>query len=295
MSFNISFIQPERELVHVPRQMLLARVVVGAVQAALQHSPNALDRIRRDFPAHVFFVSVVHALALVVVLKAVVGVGFVRVNLRSKFHRRQNLLASRQVSTTRQRHRLDAPRFFLAHSKHARHMSSAALRCGALVLVHRPALPADKAFINLYRAAKRFHFIPARLAQTVKQEPSRRLRDRKFLAQLHRGDTLASGEQQVHAVYPLVQRNVRGFKHRALERGEIFLARVAAVKAFLAACLASYDPIFIAAERAHAPKRPDARFDVGASGFRVWEKLEQLAHAHCQTVVTNFGCGGFCV
>jgi hypothetical protein len=42
---DVAFVQPERELIDVSKEMLGTRVMVDAMQPALQDSPNALDRV----------------------------------------------------------------------------------------------------------------------------------------------------------------------------------------------------------------------------------------------------------
>lgn len=44
---DVSIIESERELVNVPTKVLRADMMIGAINAALQDSPNAFDAIRR--------------------------------------------------------------------------------------------------------------------------------------------------------------------------------------------------------------------------------------------------------
>ena len=45
MDFYVSLVKPERELIDVPRQVLDAEMVKGAMIAALENCPNAFDSI----------------------------------------------------------------------------------------------------------------------------------------------------------------------------------------------------------------------------------------------------------
>src|SRR5579864_4726941 len=44
---HVALIEPERELVYIAMQVLVAGVVIDAVQPALQNGPDALDAVRR--------------------------------------------------------------------------------------------------------------------------------------------------------------------------------------------------------------------------------------------------------
>ena len=41
--FHVPFVQPKRELIDIAEQVFLARVMINAMQSALQDRPNALD------------------------------------------------------------------------------------------------------------------------------------------------------------------------------------------------------------------------------------------------------------
>src|SRR6266576_4412019 len=53
MPLNIALIEPESELVNGPAKMLRADMVEGAVDAALQHGPDASDAVSRNVVASV--------------------------------------------------------------------------------------------------------------------------------------------------------------------------------------------------------------------------------------------------
>jgi hypothetical protein len=60
---------------------------------------------------------------------------------------------------------------------------------------------ADERFIDFNDAFKLFEFRAARLAQPVKDEPCRLLRDSNFLGELHGRNALARRHKQIHRVH----------------------------------------------------------------------------------------------
>jgi hypothetical protein len=54
MTRHIALVEPESELVNVPAPVLRADVVEGAINAALQDSPNGLDAVGRNAIADIF-------------------------------------------------------------------------------------------------------------------------------------------------------------------------------------------------------------------------------------------------
>jgi hypothetical protein len=48
MTLHVAFVESERELVDVPTEVLRADMMIGAIDAALQDSPNAFDAVCRD-------------------------------------------------------------------------------------------------------------------------------------------------------------------------------------------------------------------------------------------------------
>ncbi len=53
MPLHVALIQPEGELVNIPRQMLRRNLMVNAVDSALQDGPNRFDAVRADRPTRV--------------------------------------------------------------------------------------------------------------------------------------------------------------------------------------------------------------------------------------------------
>lgn len=62
------------------------------------------------------------------------------------------------------------------------------------------------------------------------------MRDANFLGELQAGNPFASRDQQIHGVYPLVQRDMATLKDGARADGEVFFALVTAIEAVLAGC-----------------------------------------------------------
>ena len=65
MALNISIIQAESELADVSGKMLVAGVVVDAMQPAFQDSPHTFDAVGRYTPSVVFPGSVIDLLMLI--------------------------------------------------------------------------------------------------------------------------------------------------------------------------------------------------------------------------------------
>ncbi len=117
-----------------------------------------------------------------------------------------------------------------------------------------------------------FRLVAASLAKAPEHEPSRLLGNADLGRELHRRNALARGDEQVHRVDPLMQRDMRAFHDGAGADGEVFLALVAAV----VAALARRDAITGAANRAARAVRPQAALKPDARRFCIWDHLEKL-------------------
>lgn len=84
---------------------------------------------------------------------------------------------------------------------------------------------------HLNHPAKFIQVSTARLPEPVKDEPSRLLGNADFLGKLHRRDSLAGGNEQVHGVNPLVQWDMGLLENGAGPNGKIKLTGIAAVEA----------------------------------------------------------------
>ena len=175
------------------------------------------------------------------------------------------------LSAPLDRHR-DSTSAALAHAKNRRLADRPASGLEFLGLVLVRLFPANIGFVDFDDALQHFELRSARLAQPMKDEPSRLLRDPDFLGELHGGNALARRHKQIHRVNPLVQRNMRPLENRSGANREVLLALVAAIEAVLA----RRDPLAKAANRATRAIRPKTRFKIDARRLLVGEHLEKL-------------------
>lgn len=128
--------------------------------------------------------------------------------------------------------------------------------------------------INLNDAAQLVYGIGsrARLAQPPQDEPCRLLGDTDLFGELHRGNPLAGGNQQVHGVDPLVQRHLGPLEDRSGTNGEIEVAGVAVVEA---GTLRTFtDPLRFTV-RANRAIGPEMALQVDPRGFCVGNELHE--------------------
>ena len=91
MNDNTAIIQPEGELIHIPRHMLQAPLVIDAVIASFQHCPYAFNPVGMCHSVHKLFCAVVDLLMLVVRIQARVGRKVVGINGCTRFYRSHDL------------------------------------------------------------------------------------------------------------------------------------------------------------------------------------------------------------
>jgi hypothetical protein len=172
----------------------------------------------------------------------------------------------------------------LPHAEHRRFADRTAPEVQALIHVLVPFLAADIGFVNLDDAAQFAQVFPARLPEAMQQEPRGLLGDTDFLRQLQAGHALASGDEQIHGVEPLVERDVRPLHHGASADREILIALVAPV----VATLPSGDAFAQPTDGAANAVRPESRFEVEPSGLRIRKPLVKVERAD-----RRLGCIGF--
>ena len=81
--FFVPIVEPELKLIQIQGQILLADIVIGANDSALQQRPKAFDALRVDIPAHVLTSGMPDELMLAVVnADCVVPAPFIRDNQR---------------------------------------------------------------------------------------------------------------------------------------------------------------------------------------------------------------------
>jgi len=246
--------------------------------AALTHTLIAkffIEGLRR-FPAALWAGPRSQAV-LAVMNGAVIGNTIVGIKLRPKFDFAVNLVVDNGQAAHLQRGSDYSPALTFAHSENGSLSDRPASGFQLLVLVLVLFLTADEAFVQFHDAAQLRQVRPsARFPQAVKHEPCRLLRDADFFRQLQRRDAFAGGDEQVHGIEPLVQRNVRPLKDGASSDGEVQFARVAAIET----ALARRDVLRAFAGRAERPVSPDARFQKEPRRLGIGKHLENLKRAY---------------
>ena len=140
-----------------------------------------------------------------------------------------------------------------------------------------------------YRAPLEFSLNQPRIGQTlltepVKHEPCAFLLYADLFGDLHGGNALTSGDQQVHGIQPFVKRYVRPLEDRSSSDREVKLAFVAAVKA----SLAGRDAILSGTSWTGNAFGPEARLQVEPRCFFIGKHLEQLKSADRRSAHMRF-------
>src|SRR5574337_313432 len=275
MALDVPLVQPEGELVDVPAKVLLARLVVDAMNPALQDGPHGLNAVSVDAIADVFARAVVDGIALEEQpTEAVIGRVLVAVDRAACF----DVLVDRGVQRgdihVPDRQGDSAPAA-LTHAEDGGFSHGAAPELLALARVLVGFQAADVRLVHFDDAGEDFQVRAARLAQPPENEPRGLLRDADLLRQLQAADALARRDEQVHGIEPFMERNVAALEDRPGPDGEVLLAGVTAVEA----ATARRDALAARTDRALDAIGPTARFQVHARGLLVREHLEKLQGA----------------
>jgi hypothetical protein len=83
VSLDVTIVEAKRELIDVAAKVLLADVMVRAIDAALQQRPDRLDTIRSHVVARILGDAVIDRLMLVRVAKTLIRAGLIGVHGRS--------------------------------------------------------------------------------------------------------------------------------------------------------------------------------------------------------------------
>src|SRR5579864_100358 len=281
MALHVALVQSEGELVDVAAKVLVAGVVVDAVQSALEDRPHGFNAVRMDAIADVLACAVVDRLAPEEqATQATVASVFVAVDHAAGL----DVRVDRPVQVGRinvlDRHG-DGATAALTHSEDGGLSHSAAPLLEPLAGVFRGLFAADVSFVHFDDSGEALEVRAASLAQPPEDEPRGLLRDADFLGELQAADALARRDEQVHGVEPLVQWNVAALHDRAGANSEVLRALVAAV----VAVLARRDPVQTSADRATRTGGPQPRLKVDAGRLVVREHLEQLECADGGVVV----------
>ena len=266
----VAFVETEGELIDIAVCVLRADMVECAVNAALEDGKETFDAVRCHVATNELASAVINRLmgkpVDTTIRRELIGVdGRTGFNVLPDF-------VMYHVAVCRLDWCRAGPPAALAHSENGRLADCTAPGVQFLVCVFIALFAANIGFVNLNDATQLFELVAASLAEPPENEPSGFLCDADFLRKLHGRDALARGDDEVHRVNPLVQRNVRPLEDRAGANREIHLALIAAV----VASLARGNAVAGAAGRATRTLWPEPAFQVDASRLLVGEHLEKL-------------------
>ena len=291
VSRHVTIVEPKCELIHVPLKVLWAGVMVDAMQPALQDGPDTLDTVGVSRTTGVLASPVVDRLvrkeqAIQIAVRSVL----IGVELRARFNRSMNLVLNRRQPGIGDDLRVNAPATF-AHPEHGDFADRSAPGLQFFVLVFVGFFAADEALIDFdgtTQFVERAIRTAARFPQASQYEPCGLLRDADFFSELQAGNALARGDQQIHAVEPLVQGHLGPLHHRASPHGKVERASQAAVVSGLArgARAKGAYALSSAAIGAGWTGGPDPAFQVDPRRFFVGEQREKLKS-------TDSGAGHF--
>ena len=297
---DVALIQPERKLINVPPKVLRGDVVKDAVDPALQDREDAFDAVDGD--RRLVLAGVARELADAVVdgrmaeeqfAEIAVSAGFVGVQRRTDLDVPVNFRVDGVGVGVADQH-ADRATAALTHSQDGLLADRAAPLPPTLRLVLIGFQTADKGFVDFNDASQLGKVAFAGFAQPTQDEPCGFLRDADLLGELHRRDALARGDDEIHRIEPLVQRNVRPLEDGPGANREILPTGVAAVEA----PFAHRDAFAGTTDRAARPGRPEAAFEVHPSRFLIGEHLEKLkggngAAGHRKTLTASSEYGIF--
>lgn len=280
----VALVEPPAELICVSASVLGRDVVVNAIYATLEHSPDALDAVCAGAASRVLASRMIHGLMTV---KESVQIAknnaVIRVELCSDFDAVMDLLCDGLQSALTYRSKDGAPITF-AHPKHGSLSDSAATSAELLVLMLVGFLAADKTLINFHYALELLLYLWSAhgFAETLQNEPRGFLRDSNFFRELQAADALAGSNEQIHRVEPLVERHFAALKYRTCADREIgFSDAIAAVISRLAT--QSDNALPALAFGACWAIRPQARLKIESRGLLVGKHREKLESADSRT------------
>jgi hypothetical protein len=279
VTFDVAEIQPECKLVNVAFSMLRADVVKDAIDATFENRPNALNSIGIDRAVREMSRAMVDSgVAVEKAIQALIARVFVAVDRGTNFDVVEKALLNRAEVGTVQNKRLCVTAT-LSHSENWSFANRATAHVQLFVGVLVSFFPTDKSLIDFNDARQFVEVFTARLAESMQHEPRAFLRDADLFGELHRTDSFAGRDDEIHRVDPFVQRNVAALEDcSSANRKRELVASVAAV-----VTVRSGSHSFTAfALRADNAIRPQARLQVEPCGFLIREPLEQLKRADCR-------------
>lgn len=275
MPFYVPIVQPEGKFIDVPAKVLLAGMVIDAMNAALQDRPHALNAIRADCTSDVFLGAVIDCfMAKEQPAQGVIACVFIGVNLRPWLNVGVDHFVNGRPVRVVNRHG-DGMAATFPDAQDGRLSDRSAPLPELLVFVLIGFLAADVRLINFHDAAQHFEFVPAGHPEPLQQEPGAFLSDTDLFGQLQRGNAFAGRDEQVHGIEPLVERNVGPLEDGSGSYRKVLLAGVAAVKT----ALSGRDPLLAFAGRTGDAVLPQARLQIGPSRLLVGEHLEEFKRA----------------
>jgi hypothetical protein len=275
MILDVALVQPEGKLINVPAKMLWAGVMVDADQAALENREDTLDAVGSYATANELALAVIDGIvSKEQTIETEVPSGFVGMDSRTDFNPFMDFSLDRGDACVGDGgyNRSPAP---LTHSKNRGLADTSASGMELLAFVFVPFNSANISFVNFDNPPQFVELRPARLTEPMQNEPCRLLSDTDFLGELHRRDTFAGGDQQVHRIEPLVQWNVRSLEDSAGTHREVFPTGVATIEA----SSADRNALAGLADSALWSVRPETAFEIFPSRLLVGVEFEQLEGA----------------
>ncbi len=184
MALHVALIEAKGELINVAVQVLVAGVVIDAMQAPLQDRPNALDAVRRHVVTRVL-ASTVNDRLVTILAKAGIARMLVSVDGRARLDALPDFGAQRLAMGAINRARHGAPAA-LPHAENDRLADRPAPSMQLLALVLVALFAANIRLIDFDDAAQLIKVVAARFAEPTEDEPSGFLGDANFLGELHR-------------------------------------------------------------------------------------------------------------
>ena len=276
-----AIVQSESEFIDVAAKVFLAHVVIDAVDAALQNCPGAFDSIHSYIAPDKFSETVIDRfVSEEKTVKLAVSCRFVGVDRRARLDVFINRGA--QVDCVNGHDGIgNRATGALAQTDDRSFSNGAAshVELPGFMLVRFFA--SNVSFVYLDRAAQFLQIVAARLADSMEQKPSSFLSDTDLLGELERADTLAGGDEQIHGIQPLMQRDMRALEDRTSSDGKILSASITAIKAVLARS----DALAVCADRTAWTIWPTAVLQISPCRRLVGKHSEKLKGADCDVVV----------
>lgn len=272
---HVAIIQPKGELVNIAANMLLAGMMIDAMQTALKNRPDAFNSVCSDVFPNVLPGAMIDGFVRIDgFVEALIATMFVGMQGRRGLYVAMDFMVKTFALCVRNRLCDSAPSAF-AHSDNGRLSDDTASGFHSLINMLIFFFAADICLVDFDDALQNGWVIAARFTEALQEEPSGLLGDSDFLRKLQGRDALAGSDKEIHGVNPFVQRNVGTLEDSAGSDREIFMAWVAAIEA----TFASRNALPKATRWAHGTVRPAAGFKIASRRFLVREHFEEFESA----------------